>query len=112
MATTISWPFGDADQQTPAAAAPLAVTITEQLTILQPGTMGADMTINLTIDPAVRAGAFLMVTAKSDGAARLVTPGTGFTSGTIAGVINKTKNGLFMYDGVTFKPVAAPVQID
>lgn len=109
---SINWPFGDADKQTPAHAAVQPVTVIDQLTILAPATMSADITVNLTIDSNVKQGAMLMLIVKSDGTARQVTLGTGFTGLAIAGVISKTKVALFMYDGTTFKPVALAVQID
>ena len=70
------------------------------------------MTVNLTLDQSVRAGARILFIALSDGTARTVTFGTGFTSPTLAGVISKTKAIEFVYDGTTFKPTSAGVQID
>lgn len=116
MATTtiadIQYPFGNADVQSPAYAATLAVTITDQLTILSPATLTGALTVNLTIATGVRTGARLLCVLLSDTTARTTTFGTGFTSGTLAGVISKTKTIEFVYDGTTFKPTSAGVQID
>jgi hypothetical protein len=109
----ISYPLGAADVQSPAFAATLAVTLTNQLTILLPGQMTGAMTVNLTLDQGIRAGARLIVTAASDGTARNITWGTGFSMATaLAGVISKTKSIEFVYDGTSFKPTSGGVQID
>jgi len=109
---TIKYPFGAADNQTPAYAATLAVTITNAVTFLTPAVMTGALTVNLTIDANVKAGARLIGRFLSDTTARTVTFGTGFTSPTLAGVISKTKEIEFVYDGVSFKPTSAGVQID
>jgi len=108
----IKWPFGDADVQSPAYATPLAVTITDQMTILKPAAMSGALTINLTISAEVKIGAKLVLRALSDGTARTVTFGTGFQSGTMAGVISKTKAIEFTYDGTYFIPSSNGIQID
>lgn len=115
MAATqyISYPFGSADAQAPDYAATLAVTITNQVTFLKTSAaMTGAMTVNLTITSGIKAGARLICTFLSDTTARTVTFGTGFTSPTMAGVISKTKSIEFVYDGTTFKPTSAGVQID
>lgn len=108
----ISFPFGNADVQTPAYAATLAVTITDRMTILKPAVLTGALTINLTINEGIKAGSRLVVTALSDGTARAVTFGTGFTSPVLAGVISKTKSIEFVYDGTTYKPTSIGIQID
>lgn len=109
---TISYPAGNADLQQPAFAATLAVTIVNLVTILNPATLTGAMTVNLTLDQGIKAGARIVFIALSDTTARTVTFGTGFTSPTLAGVISKTKAIEFVYDGTTFKPTSAGVQID
>lgn len=108
----VAWPMGEADVQTPAYSATLAVTITDQLTFLTPGTMTGAMTINLTVTSTVRKGAMIVLRATSDGTARTITFGTGFTSNTLAGTISKTNQQLFVYDGSTFIPVGAAILIN
>lgn len=107
-----SFPFGSADVQTPAFAATLAVTITNLLTIINPATLTGAVTVNLTIDQGIKAGARIIYTALSDGTARTTTFGTGFKSPTLAGVISKTKSIEFVYDGTTFNATSVGVQID
>jgi len=114
MAATqvISYPAGNADVQTPAYATPLTVNITNLVTIINPATLTGALTINLTIDPGIKAGARIVFTALSDTTARTVTFGTGFKSPTLAGVISKTKSIEFVYDGTTFNATSVGVQID
>lgn len=114
MATqVISYPFGPADSQAPAYAATLAVTLTAQYTFLTTAAaLSGAMTINLTLDQGIRAGARLFCKFLSDGTARDVTFGTGFSAPVLAGVISKTKTIELVYDGTSFKPVALGVQID
>ena len=114
MAATqvISYPAGNADVQTPAYATPLAITVTNLMTIIAPAALTGALTINLTIDQGIKAGARLIVTALSDATARTVTFGTGFKSPTLAGVISKTKSIEFVYDGTTYNATSAGVQID
>jgi len=118
MATTsttiadVQYPFGNADVQAPAYAATIAATITDQMTIISPAQLTGALTLNLTINSGVRAGARILFVAVSDGTARTTTFGTGFTSPTLAGVISKTKAIEFVYDGTTFKATSVGVQID
>ena len=116
MAATqyISYPFGSADVQAPAYAATLAVTIVNQVTFLSTAAaMSGAMTVNLTITAGIKAGARLMCTFLSDGTARTVTWGTGFSqANALAGVISKTKAIEFIYNGTAFVPTGSGVQID
>ncbi len=113
MATQeISFPFGAADVQTPAYAATITATITDLLTVIQPGTLTGALTLNLTLDQNVRAGARILFIGLSDGTARTTTFGTGFTSPTLAGVISKTKAIEFVYNGTAFIATSVGVQID
>jgi hypothetical protein len=107
----VAWPSGDVDLQQPAYAATLAVTITDQFTILDPAILTGAMTINLTIPSTLRKGAVLMTQITATGT-EVATFGTGFTAGTQTGVAGKTKCAMFIYDGTTFKVVGTPIQID
>lgn len=108
----INYPFGNADIQTPAYAATITATIIEAVTIITPATLTGALTLNLSISAEVKAGARILFTALSDGTARTTTFGTGFTSPAMTGVISKTKTIEFVYDGTTFKPTSAGIQID
>jgi hypothetical protein len=106
------WPFAAADTQTPAYAATLAVSINNQLTILEPATLTGAMTINLTLDAGLKAGAIILLKHTSDGTARTTTFGTGFSAPAQVGVISKTFTQSFMYDGSAFLPMGAALQIN
>lgn len=106
------WPYGDPDVQTPAYGTPLAVTINDMMTMLTPGTMTGALTINLTITDRCRKGAILIIRSTSDGTARTITHGTGFTAVPLAGTISKTNQSLYIYDGTTFVQVGAAALIN
>ena len=108
----ISYPFGPCDIQTPAYAATITATITDRLTIIKPAVLTGALTLNLSINEGIPAGARIVFVGLSDTTARTTTFGTGFTSPTLAGVISKTKVIEFVYDGVTFKATSVGVQID
>jgi hypothetical protein len=109
--STINFPFAPATVLRPTFAATLAVTITSNFTILDPTILTGAMTINLTIDSEVLIGSTLLVQTTTT-ATEVTTFGTGFTAPTLTGVAGKTFQTLFIYDGITFKPVATPRQID
>ena len=111
MSLGVSFPFGAAEVLQPAYAATLAVTVTDLFTILDPGTLTGNMTINLTLATGIRAGAKLFVELTAT-ATEVTTFGTGFTAPTVTGAAGKTKCQLFVYDGTNFKPVAVAYQID
>jgi hypothetical protein len=96
----------------PAVAAVTAVEINRQTTVIDLGELAANVTLNATIGTDVERGAIVTVKAKSDGTARSVTFGDGFTAPAVAGTISKTKVVSFIYDGASFLPMAAAVQID
>lgn len=96
----------------PTAAAEIAVNINRQTTVIDLGELTENATLNATIGSDVERGAIVTVKAKSDTTARSVTFGTGFTAPAIAGTISKTKVVSFIYDGSSFLPMGAAVQID
>ena len=104
--------FPTNEAQSVTAAATIAVAINRQVTVIDIGGMGANATINATIGSDVERGALLTVKGASDGTARSMSFGTGFTAPAVAGTISKTKVVSFIYDGSTFLPLAAAVQID
>jgi hypothetical protein len=107
--------FPASEKQTLTPAATSAVTVKQFITILDYSAtaMTAAMTINLTIHSQVTRGALLQVVTKSDGTARTVTWGTGFTMATgLAGQASKTKVMNFIYNGTTFIPIDSGIQID
>jgi hypothetical protein len=102
----VLFPFGE--KKEPAFAAVLAVTIKQMDTILQPGALTADMTINLTLDAQLSIGARLHVKLKeaANAANRTVTLGTGFDADASDVVVtqNTSEFRTFIFDGVAFTP--------
>ncbi len=113
MPDLIKAPFGAASVQTPAYAATIAVTITNQLTVIKPAVLTGALLLNLTVDPQVTVGAELILELTSDGTARDTTLGTLIDGPVITGTISKTKSQAFYLasDGV-FKPKGAFAQVD
>lgn len=106
----VVFPTQEAQTLTPGAT--IDVAITRQTTIVDCGELAANATLNATIGSDVERGAILNVKAKSDGTARSLTFGTGFTAPAVSGTISKTKVVSFIYNGTAFLPIAAAVQID
>jgi hypothetical protein len=108
----IMWPWGEADVQTPAYAAVIAVTIANMLTILNFAQLTGDATVNLTIDSNVRKGAIIQAVVPASTSGFDLTLGAGIDGPDIVGVTAKTKTQAFVYDGTRFVPTGAAVQID
>jgi hypothetical protein len=108
----ISYPHGAADLQTPAYAATQALTISNECTILSFAILTGDTTLNLTINSTIRKGATLLIVAPATTNGDDITLGTGIDGPNIVGVTGKTKTQGFIYDGTSFKPMGASVQID
>jgi hypothetical protein len=110
---TIKYPFGSADEATLTATGDQAVAIANTMTIIDGATAQAtgNRTIDLTIDSETPAGAQILVKTKS-AATETLTFGDGFTAPVHTGVAGKTFSQAFIYDGTTFKPCGAAVQLD
>lgn len=113
MSEIVKWPFGAASVVALSATGSQAVTISNELTIIDGQTTQAsgNRTTNLTISSEVKAGAIIHAKVKS-AATETMTWGTGFTAPTMTGASGKTKSVAFMYDGTTFKQIGAEVQLD
>lgn len=98
------FPFsGNADHQTPTpAAGAAAVTVYDNVTIVDVGTLDAALTLTVTADAEIRIGAVLVVKAASDGTGRNVTFAGDALGIAISGTANKTKTKLFVWDGTNF----------
>ncbi len=114
MADEIKYPFGAADEQAMTATGAQALTITDQVTLVDGVTVEStgNRTINLTIGSEVKEGAIILVQSKSDASANDMIFGTGITGPTVTGVNTKTHNFLFMYNGTAFVQQGLSVQID
>lgn len=108
---TIRYPFGEADVQSPASAATIAVSVTNSKTIVNLS-LDTAATVNVTIDEDLPTGAELHLKITSDGTGRDVTCGTNLTGPVISGVASKTKVASFVYDGSAFVASGASIQLD
>jgi hypothetical protein len=113
MAEIVKWPFGAVTSSALSATGAQAVTIQNELTLIDGATTQAtgNRTVNLTINAMVKAGAMIQANIKS-AAVETCTWGTGMTAPVMTGVAGKTKSVLFVYDGTTFKQAGAEVQLD
>jgi hypothetical protein len=109
----IRWPFGAASSKALSATGAQAITIDNNVTIINGVTTAAtgNRTINLTVDPMLAAGAMLFIKSKTAGTETTI-PGTKMQGTTITGVAGKTKTTLYIYDGANFVESGTPVQID
>lgn len=108
----VKYPFGAADTLTIAATGTTAATITNQETYVSTlPTLTGNATLDLTIDSEVIAGAKLHLKVKTT-ATETFTFGTGIDAPTVTGVAGKTWCQSFWYDGTTFLPCGAKIQID
>jgi hypothetical protein len=102
----VLFPFSE--KQTPDYAATIAATVKQMDTFIQPEELTGNVTLNLTIDGQVTAGAKLHLKLDADGTNRTVTLGTGFDAS--AADITVTANTVvfksFVYDGTAFVPVS------
>ena len=113
MADQIKWPFGEGDSKALTATGAQALTIDDNLTVIDGVTVEAtaNRTLNLTIDSELKSGARLLVKTKSNGTETTIF-GTGITSVTVAGVAGKTFSQGFTFDGTVFLPDGTSVKID
>ena len=113
MAEIIIYPFGPATVVALTAADAQAITIVNNMTIVDGVTVPAtaSRTINLTVEATVNAGARMFVKSKT-AATETTVFGTKMQGATITGVAGKTKTVEFVYDGTNFVEAGTPVQID
>jgi len=107
-------PFGQADETLAlTATGAQAITVTDQLTLVDGGTVPATgaRTINVTLGDDLQAGAMLIIQSKSDATEDNIF-GTNITGPTVAGVAGKTMNFLFVYNGTAFVQAGLHIQID
>lgn len=109
----VKFPFGVATTEVMAATGTTAITIENNLTIVDGVTNAAseNRTINLTIASDITSGARLFVKLKTAGT-ETTTFGTGMSGATLTGGAGKTKCVEFIYDGSKFVEAGTPVQID
>lgn len=113
MAEKVRFPFADADVIALSATGAQAISIVNDMTIIDGVTTEGtgNRTLNLTIDALVTIGARIFLKAKTNGTETTIF-GTGMSGATITGVAGKTKCVEFVYDGSKFVEAGTPVQID
>lgn len=108
----VKYPFGAADTLTIAATGTTAATITNQVTYVSDlPTLTGNATLDLTVDSEVIAGAMIHLKVKTT-ATETFTFGTGCDAPVVTGVAGKTWTQSLWYDGTTFLPCGAKIQID
>lgn len=109
----VKFPFGEATTVALSAAGDQAITIDNDVTIIDGVTTQATAarTLILTIPSDIKAGARIFLKTKT-AAVEDTIAGAGITMPTYAGVAGKTKCSELVYDGTTFKPTAVAFQID
>jgi hypothetical protein len=110
---TIHWPFGPADTIALSATGTQAISIANDVTIIDGVTTEAtgNRTLNVTISAEVKAGALLLVRSKTNGTETTIF-GTGIDGPTITGEAGKTYDALFVYTGSIFVQAGTAVKID
>jgi len=103
MSNKVKFPFGPADELELTATGDQALTIVDNLTLIDGVTNVAtgNRTLNLDIDADVAVGAKLAIRTKTT-AAETTIAGTGLTGATYAGVAGKTITRTATFDGKAF----------
>lgn len=109
----INYPFGLASTKVLTATGAQALTIDDNMTIIDGVTVEAtgNRTLDLTINLDLKAGARLFLKSKTNGTETTIF-GTGITSATITGIAGKTMTQGFTFDGTVFLPDGLKQQID
>jgi len=109
---SVNAPFGTAGTLTIAATGTTAATISNQETYVSTlTTLTGNATLDLTISSELKAGAILHLKVKTT-ATETFTFGTAIDGPTVTGVAGKTWCQSFWFDGTTFLPCGAKIQID
>lgn len=109
----VKWPFGLATTTALGATGAQAISVDNDLTIIDGVSTIAtgNRTINLTIPVDLKAGARIIVKSKTTGTETTIF-GTGCIASTITGVAGKTKVTELVYDGTNFINTNTAIQID
>lgn len=110
--STLNYPFAAiATASISANASDDAITISAQETYITTATLTSNATLDLTIGAQVTAGAKIHIKCTTN-ATETFTFGTGIDGPTVTGVAGKTWCQSFVYNGTTFYPMGAKIQID
>jgi len=107
-----NFPYGAADTLTIEATGVTAATISNAVTYVSTlPTLTGNATLNLTLSSELTHGAQLFLKVKTT-ASETFTFGTGIDAPTVTGAAGKTWCQGFWFDGTTFLPMGAKIQID
>lgn len=100
------FPFGLPDTQAIAGTGTKAVTVSDNLTILNLSTMTGAITLNLTFDQNYGRGARIIINVVQDTTGRDITLGTGFAASAadLTGVASDTDIIELYYNGTAMVP--------
>jgi hypothetical protein len=109
----INYPFGAAQSFTCAASGGiLAVTLSNQLVYMSAiPTLTANANFSLTAASSLKAGALVSVVVKTNGSETVTFSGS-VIAPVVTGSAGKTWSQSFMYNGTTFYPCGAKIQVD
>lgn len=110
-AVTLKYPFGTASTcilDTNSTTVNIVNNVTYVSTVTN---LAANATLNITVSSKITAGAILHLRVKT-AASQTVTFGTGIDAPVVTGSAGKTWCQSFWYDGTTFYPCGAKIQID
>lgn len=108
----INFPVGNADIKALPYLATQAVTIDNEMTILDFAILTGNTTLNLTVNPLIRNGAKLFIKVPATANANDLLLGAGIDGPNIVGVATKTKTQSFTLVNGVFLPDGASVQIN
>ena len=103
MSSKVKYPFGQADELTLSAAGAQALTVVDNLTLIDGVSTIAtgNRTIDLALDADLSVGSKLVIRTKTTGTETTIA-GTGIAGTTYAGVAGKTITKTATFNGVSF----------
>jgi hypothetical protein len=109
---SIKWPAGAASGFTMAATGATSITVSNDMTyMLAIPTATGNLTLHVTANSKLKAGAHLFVTVKTNGTETTTFAGN-IVGPVVTGVAGKTWTQLFIYNGTNFYPAGAKIQVD
>lgn len=109
MANNIKYPFGAAEVEAVSGSGAKAITVKDNLTIIEAASLTGAATLNLTFETGLEKGAKMVIHVVQDGTGRNVTLGTGFAASApdLTGVANDEDIIELWYNGTAMVPLTA-----
>ena len=110
---TIKFPMGEATEVALSATGAQAITISNDLTIIDGVTTQAtgNRTLDITVSAGIVKGAKVLIKTKTAGTESTIY-GTAITSANLVGAAGKTFSQEYTFDGTNFLPTGEAEQID